>query len=352
SSTDFLEWGDLASRGVIAGVQRLRMTWLVVALPVLVALAILVDALRVIPGLTAAPSIIETIAIVSAGVIVVLLAGIDRTWSSVTQITALFVGALYLFLSDELANELAFLLHLNASDAQQLTNVVTLTLWIAAATLGGILLLWRHGQHASQGRAVGLLLLLIVLFDLPGISHNFVAATGLHASPLPPLNQATFLFLCALISLVVILITALRRSLSDAVPTFASVLCFLVGVRIVFWVFNISEHPSLSTQTSAIIAALTFLAAVVWDVLTSGESITNRDSRPFPRAGRILIYLGYTLIAASMFILFSTLHPQVLQADNGSLPLFNLDGPFLAFGITELGIPFIITTFALSLSQG
>jgi hypothetical protein len=90
--------------------------------------------------------------------------------------------------------------------------------------------------------------------------------------------------------------------------------------------------------------ALVLLIALMWDVLTSGEAITNRGGHHVPRHTRVLLYLGYIMMVAGWVLFANSMHgqsPWVLTPfDSEQLP---------RFGIEILGLPLLVTFFVVNL---
>jgi hypothetical protein len=64
------------------------------------------------------------------------------------------------------------------------------------------------------------------------------------------------------------------------------------------------DHALRASRVS-VWAAVTVLVAIAWDVTMSGESLTNNDSRHFPRATRLLAFLGYVLLLAATVLFYT-----------------------------------------------
>jgi hypothetical protein len=58
-----------------------------------------------------------------------------------------------------------------------------------------------------------------------------------------------------------------------------------------------------------LLAAIVLVSAV-WDLITSGNQGTNGDSPAMPRASRVLLFFGYTLLTAALFLYGSSLRVQ------------------------------------------
>ena len=105
-------------------------------------------------------------------------------------------------------------------------------------------------------------------------------------------NIADFKLLAGGATVIAILWLALRGRLTARVAApLTAALLLLVGLQVIGWYFQLFL-PNLHQLTgqSAVLAAMVFVAAILWDLLTSGDAVTNRESRAFPRSTRVLLY--------------------------------------------------------------
>lgn len=99
-------------------------------------------------------------------------------------------------------------------------------------------------------------------------------------------------------------------------------------------------HP-LSWEEGAIV-----LIALGWDLVMSGEAFTNRDDKNFPRHTRLLLYMGYITLTATLVMYFST--QSYTFAPGTHETLFESE-PWPQLGLRILGLPMVIVTFALGM---
>jgi hypothetical protein len=116
----------------------------------------------------------------------------------------------------------------------------------------------------------------------------------------------------------------------------------LTGLQVVEWFLDLVEAQTAIGQLSAAAFAGIFLVAVLWDVLTSGEEITNGNSPAFPREGRVMLYLGYTLVASSVLLYTASVQVPVTGAlstdalntsDDAALGLLILAPPLIGLSL-------------------
>ena len=75
----------------------------------------------------------------------------------------------------------------------------------------------------------------------------------------------------------------------------------IVAIAIFVSVFGLGQN----TLQVGVIAAISLIGAFVWDLLTSGNRVTNVDGRRIRRYTRVLVYLAYTLFIATVAMFFA-----------------------------------------------
>ena len=89
-----------------------------------------------------------------------------------------------------------------------------------------------------------------------------------------------------------------RRTLVVGLVALLATVWTLVGMGALY------DH-ALSASRIAIWAAIIVLVAMAWDVVMSGESMTNEGSKHIPRASRVLAFLGYVILVAATVLFYS-----------------------------------------------
>lgn len=114
----------------------------------------------------------------------------------------------------------------------------------------------------------------------------------------------------------------------------------LLGLAVLGWVLHQTEFldnpfaPILGGNALALL-----VVGLLWSVLTAGGRFANADSPGFPRASRILLYLGYIMLALSLatwYILSHSFEDQLTQS------LYSGQG-FSAFGLALLYLALVET---------
>lgn len=91
------------------------------------------------------------------------------------------------------------------------------------------------------------------------------------------------------------------RRLLTATITFAATIWALEGMTVLY-------NHALRASRVSVWAAIIVIVAIGWDVTMSGESLTNRGTDAFPRATRVLGFLGYVLLLAATVLYYSGQH--------------------------------------------
>lgn len=123
-----------------------------------------------------------------------------------------------------------------------------------------------------------------------------------------------------------------RRTMTSALLIAAAALAL---ISVLDWVF--AKAIGVGTELSWA-QAVVILIALSWDVLMSGETITNPAGRWFPRESRVMLFLGFIGFVATAVLFYSS----QFEAETGvrSESLFESEG-WPRFGITFLGIPLV-----------
>jgi hypothetical protein len=101
--------------------------------------------------------------------------------------------------------------------------------------------------------------------------------------------------------------------------------------------FNISE-------------ALLLFAALAWDILSSGGSVTNKDTISFPRMSRVCIFLSY-IVSVALLVVVSTGSHLINPRDFGAVKGVFESEPLVAVGFSLFGPAFFFLVFALQVRE-
>lgn len=145
----------------------------------------------------------------------------------------------------------------------------------------------------------------------------------------------------------------IKRKITSENTNLLTLLLVLNGglwfVSFMYWLYSRASDSGLNQTGTIILQALLLGVAFGWDIFTSGESM-NKGKSNFPRHTRLLLFLGYIMLASTAVLYFSS---QVSLPGGVLLPpdkLFFDSENWPQVGILRLGAPLIITTFILQVT--
>lgn len=355
SSIDFIEWGEILAASIAKVVSKRFPLWVFVALVTLSASVFAADTIRRLSLIGLLPSLLTAGVLILVDLVIMRLARVNLAWPIDVPIGALLAGAIFLFVfvqvSLALVSLLSAALTLPGSSVNPLYTLMSVSLAILFLGIG-LLLIVRGGNArnnakkarfdiAASGLFFTLVALLVIALSIPQLEN----VLGLPVIPALQPNVADFKIITGVAIVSVTLILAIRRRWNvRLLKPYTAAFMLLVGLQVIGWYFQLFL-PGLYTvsKRSEIVAALIFIAAVLWDLITSGDQMTNLDSPSFPRSARLLLYLGYALFAATTFLYTSSQH----LVSTGQVVPLPTDGISLAVvGAEGLGLPLLAFTFA------
>jgi hypothetical protein len=201
----------------------------------------------------------------------------------------------------------------------------------------GLALLAAQRQRPG---ALSLTGLLIVLTSSVGFFALYNQANG---------GQAPVIAV-ALATLAAVLWLLIRARINEAsVPLLAQLFTLNVGVLVIAGILAFfSRTPSSGGHISGV-AALVFVGAFVWDLVTSGRT-TNASGRRFPRHVRVFLYLGYTLLLTTLTVLLAAVSFNTPDIARIYATTFN-QTQYGRFGLLALGVATLFAMFILRVSR-
>lgn len=231
--------------------------------------------------------------------------------------------------------------------AQQIVSLVQLLQGVMAvlALLGGLALLWLGRRRRSyvvtaSGAFVTVLGILWLVFELAPLAQLAGLPAAHLAFSLPSLQLAVAAATLLLLSWLL----ARRRLGARQRELLALVFALNAGLQFVAWI--IAAFDQSLGVTLSVAQAIILVIGIGWDVLMSGEQITNPDGRRFPRQVRLLLYLGYTMLVTTAVLYFTM---QRVPGGGGE-PFFE-DARWPQLGLIFLGAPLVLTVFVVEVSR-
>ena len=213
---------------------------------------------------------------------------------------------------------------------------------LAPVSLLFLLLIGILGRRWAP-RLVGAMLLFVVFVVAAILYFADEYARGLFGASvhLPYVGQAGLYFsvglLCFLALFVPFKDPERRRTLRVGLIGLLATVWALVGMAALY------DH-ALAASRIAIWAAVIVLVAIAWDVVMSGESMTNEGTRRIPRATRVLAFLGYVLLVAATVLFYSG--QKVTGTGQAAEPLFEPEA-ITRNGLFRLAFPLAVLMFLL-----
>lgn len=239
------------------------------------------------------------------------------------------------------------------TDQQRDTLVQLIQVAMAAvALLAGLFLLWqgrlRRPRWRSALTASGTFMSVLGIVWLAFVLSPLAQLPGLPGHPLAfTLPSAQLVIAVATLLLVGRLLIRRRHLSGSETALVALVFALNVGLQLLAWIsgaFDQSQDVKLSVGQAIIL-----IIGIGWDVLMSGEQITNPDGTRFPRQVRLLLYLGYTMMVTTAVLYFTT--QSFTNPANGTVKPFFEDAQWPQTGLIFLGAPLLITVFIIKVSR-
>lgn len=219
--------------------------------------------------------------------------------------------------------------------------------WIALSIvvlfgLGLTLLVRGRGEVASAG----LFLLFCALFEAAGanLAGNVFILLGVADWP-----YVRPQFLAVGVAAGTLLLLAVARAVPGwrlPGPALRLVLVLLLGIiGLVILYQGVFQTALERGQEFTGLQGVVLLAAMLWDVLMSGEAFTNGGGPRVPRHSRVLMYLGYTIAVVTAVVVLGSLGFE----GGGAVGGFESD-KWVQEGITGFGAPLLFTFFFVNLS--
>ncbi len=342
AGADFADWGHvLGSRGALL-VERARSAWPLLLATAVVAGGMLADAIRVQQDDLAHALALGAV-LAAAVLLLTWLVRARQTWPAHFPFLALaivvVVDATMGFVIERLAQ---------GSDdyVGDVIYSITATVWLGLAVLSLIALAVRRWPPMVVATLSFVVLIGVsdVLFGLGSIT-NVWSWVGLDSST-NGLDIDGVRAVFAMATLLVCIVVALRRRLRADAWLLGLLLALDVALQVLAWVNLLFDHTaSVADRTTggfSIGAAVVLLAALLLELLASGDAITNKHGRWFPRPSRVLLYLGYILMVAAAVLFFASLH----NPESGALreSLFDSE-QWVQEGVIFLGPALVLALF-------
>ncbi|MGH7921192.1 MAG: hypothetical protein ACREQM_14815, partial [Candidatus Dormibacteraceae bacterium] len=312
TGSDFAEWAEVVAGKAVASGRGVHRA-VVPAAAIVAALAVLADSVRVAGGVTA-------------------LAG-ELLPTAVLALVALLLGRLLLVGARPLRVPLAGLLATGI--AAYLLSIspafrgVALYAWVVLMVLAvvvALLLGRRRPVLAVSALLFGLAMVVALLDNWHQNGRSIMTPEQLRTGG-------------AVLCLGVVVFALVRYRLRRRGQQLMRLdLVLLLGLQGLDWLSDLF-HAS-SVLELAPLQASVMLLGLLWDVATSGESVTNVHGKRVPHHSRVLVYFGYELLAATAVVWFYASSDGAAFRDTDS---------WVSSGIQLLGAPLLVVFLSLGL---
>lgn len=356
AGSHFGDWGTFITDRLLRRVSRSTAPWAFVGLTLAAAGAILWDGIRIADsesGGGVGPELLL------GGLVVVVVAGLfyfgkDRhDWPHHFPFAVLAAAVIFDSTVGYLAEQ-----QFSVTDTLRYAKAdgITAIVWLFVGVAALVVLVLLRKKLSTTWVLAGSLIVLIGITDILGafdVVGTVVHPIGLHSSGTtghietnaPYLGIEGLKAWAAMLTIVLALYSASTRQIKRLGPPITALLTLTVSLQILQWVDSIFSRTITASESEALVAGIVLIVALTWEIAASGEGITNRSSRLFPRDSRVLLYSGYILLVAGAALFFSSLH----DVKTGHLLESQFDPEqWVREGIVFLGVPLVITLFLLA----
>lgn len=346
AGSDFGEWGDFAVGRVVKRVAGASRAWLLAGVTFVAAGLILFDGIRIARS-DDAYGTLESELILGACVILavpllMLVAKPSGRWSAKVPFLAVAAVAIIDSVSGFITEA-----HLSDSDpdiGDKITAISAIT-WSVAAAVCIVVLLARRGKLRGDLVASAIFVILVgvteTLQALPEVGE-VIHPFGLNADNASGLGMEGIKAVAAAATIALLLYAVAARKVEAWVRPISLTLVALVSIEFLTWVDSLFGATLNETEKTSLLAGVVVVIALAWEFGTSGEVVTNPDTRRFTRSTRLYFYMGYVLLVAISVLYYGDLH----AIKNGALIESQFDSEeWVREGILFLGLPLVMAMY-------
>jgi hypothetical protein len=359
AGSEFGNWSDFAVGRVVRRIRTSIHNWLFSGIVLIAAGAILWNGLRAsMPnnGGDVAPELLLAAVVAAVTGFLALVAKPRGDWPGHLPFFALALVAL----AD---STVGYIAERQFGDSDPLLDDkvygVSATFWIVTALVVAVVLVLLRHRLSGTWVAIGCLIVIVgtidglsALDDMGTIIHPF----GLHSSGTtghlvtnaPYLGVEGLKSVAAMATIVAVLYALATRAVRRLIVPLSLLITLTVSLELLTWVDLLFGKTTDTTGRVALFAAVVLVVALVWEMASSGEGLTNLHSTWFPRDSRVMLYAGYILLVSATVLFYSSLH----DAESATLLEAQFDAEeWVRDGILFLGVPLVITLFLMGIQR-
>jgi hypothetical protein len=357
AGADFGGWGDFAAARTIARVGRSVKQPVFVAIAVIVAAAIAADGLRIsysADGAGLTPELLIGGVITALVIYLILVCRPRQGWPARYPYLALVICVVL-----DTAFEYVISTRVNNDATGVRADGWDALVWLGIAAVGVIALTAARGKlpnwlmvSAIYASLIGVVYVATSLDSVATIVHPF----GISADNSPWIGYEGLKGTAALITLAAVAVAVATGRLALWRRPIAMLLQLAVSLQILEWVDSLyggaqrSSGGAKVTGQLALAAAVVLVLALSWEFAASGEEITNGHAPRFPRDSRLMLFLGYIVVAATTSVFFSNIGTREAGKWRVLESQFEAEN-YVRTGLLFLGGPLVITIFVVGFNR-
>jgi hypothetical protein len=236
---------------------------------------------------------------------------------------------------------------------------VSVTFWIVTAIVALVVLVLLRHRLSGAWVAAGCLVVLIGTVD--GLSALDQVGTVVHPFGLQSSGTAHHLVtnapylgveglksVAAMATIAAVLYALVTRAVHRLIVPISLLVTLTVSLELLTWIDLLFGKTTDTTGRVALFAAVVLVVALIWELASSGEGLTNLHSAGFPRDSRVMVYGGYILLVSTAVLFYSSLR----DAESATLLEAQFDAEqWVREGILLLGVPLVITLFLIGMQR-
>jgi hypothetical protein len=351
AGADFGDWGYFATSRAFRRVRLWSSEIVTAVVGLVVSIAIVVDGFRIASSDDGSGTVAELVmaGVVAAVVVVLLFLMKPRDgWSAhypfVMIAVAVALDGVFYFVITQYVT----------SDGNRSDGYDALT-WLGMAAIGMVVLLVsRQRGPRWLAYSAGFAVLIGAVYTMTSFDsiNSIVSINGWDFDSAPFLWFEGLKAAAGVIAIAVIVVAAVTGRLRVWIEPIVMLVSVAVSIQVLAWLASLYQgainHGGQAAGGGQLgtFSATVMVLALSWEFGTSGEAITNGHHRHFPRDSRVMAFVGYVLLTATVSVFWS----GIGDLDGGKWKLIESQfeaESFVEQGLMFVGVPLVILIFIL-----